>query len=505
MKIQLTTKHIGLLCASIVQGSLSAAIDGPLVQEDYQGKLHVNELFTEKFVNDLHYLIKRSYRLTRRDKDAYDYTTPNKLMTDRYSHLRYHDSECHDWFMLKPFTGTHGTNGLEGALKFANGVEADYPGFTALLQQENNPPIIAIVFRGSQSRSFQPLNGILGPSWLTNFSASKMECPDSVNLDGALFHKGFLEKYLSSRLNIMSDIWTLWKKIPKKQRKQTRFVITGHSQGAALTIPAALDLTKNFLPQLLGKNFSNIETPRLFVYALSGPNSVGNRETKNMINEIVGRNNIIRHNSIFDIVTYVCLGKHYDHWLYNLLFKTVAGVEAGYLPVGRLAIDDSLTLFSKGLYYNGEWELLNCIGEIDSYYKNVYNNAVLSYRSDHNFLSLFYKGIAAWHLAHGLSEIGGIENFVCINHYASLTANCISFNHDRKTRAMSITKLETSDGSSFDPRLPECNLEDCLYRGNVHRSVTKELADYDSPEQVFIPELSRHQSVGLEDYESEEA
>ena len=501
--MKINTKHIGLLCASVLHSSLSAAIDGPLVQE-HQGELRINELFTERLVNDLHYLIKRSYRLTHRDDDAYDYTTPRKLMADRYSHLRYADSECHDWFMLKPFTGTHGSSTI-GHLTCKNGVEADYPGFAALLQQENMPPIIAVVFRGSQSRSFQPLNGILGPSWLTNFSASKMECPESINLDGALFHKGFLEKYLSSRLNVMSDIWTLWKKIPKEQREQTRFIITGHSQGAALTAPAALDITKNLLPKLFKREFNNLETPRLFVYALSGPNSVGNRETKNMINEVVGRDNIIRHSSIFDIVTYVCPGKHYDRWIYNILFKVFAGVETGYLPVGRLAIDDAQTLFSKGLYYNADWKLLDCVKEIETDWMKFYHDAVLLYRNDYSFLRLFYKGIAAWHLAHGLSEMGGIGNFVSINHYASKTANHISFAKGRKAKAMSITNLETSEGASFDPRLPECNLNNCLKRGNIHRSITKELADYDSPEQVFIPELSRHQSVDLEDYESEEA
>jgi len=496
--MKINTKHIGLLCASVLHSSLSAEINGPLVQE-HQGELQINELFTEKLVNDLHYLIKRSYRLTHRDNDAYDYTTPRKLMADRYSHLRYRDSECHDWFMLKPFTGTHGARG------FPNGVEADYPGFAALLQQENMPPIIAVVFRGSQARSFQPLNGILGPSWLTNFSARKMECPESVNLDGALFHKGFLEKYLSSRFNVMSDIWTLWKKIPKEQREQTRFIITGHSQGAALTAPAALDITKNLLPKLFKRDFNNLETPRLFVYALSGPNSVGNRDTKNMINAIVGRDNIIRHSSIFDIVTYACPGKHYDHWIYNLLFKAFVGVETGYLPVGRLAIDDAQTLFSKGLYYNADWKLLDSIEEIKADWIKFYHDAVLAYRNEYTFLRLFYKSIAAWHLAHGLSEMGGIGNFVAINHYGSKTANHISFPKGRKAKAMSITHLDISTSPSFDPRLPECNLNDCLKRGDNHRSITKELKHYEAPEQVFIPELVRHQSVGLEDYESEEA
>lgn len=498
MKKKLNKKHIGLLCTSILHSSLFATIDGPLVQEN-EGNLQINDLFNETLVNDLHYLIKRSYRLTHRDTDAYDYTVPHKLITDRYSNFEYRNSERHKWFMLKPFSGIHGSNGLAGGIGIfpnTNGVEGDYPGFVALLQRKNIPPIIAIVFRGSQSSSFEPLNGILGPSWLTNFSARKMECPPSINLDKALFHKGFLEKYLSTRLNIISNIINLWKKIPKNQREQTRFIITGHSQGAALTIPAALDLTKNFLPKLFKREFSNIETPRLFVYALSGPNVVGNQETKDMINKIVGRDNIIRHSSVFDIVTYICLGKHYDYWLYNFLLKTIAGVEAGYLPVGRLAIDDTLHLISKGLYYNNELELLDYTDEIVSHCKKFYNDAVLAYRNEHTFLKMFYKGIAAWHLSHGLSEIGGIKNFICINHYGSTTANDIFLKKDKEASSIS---------TSFDPRLPECNLESCLRRGDMHRNVTLKLVDYESPDQVFIPEISSYDSIDLEGYESEEA
>jgi len=438
--MRIPKKCLSLIFASLTNGFVIGApdINGSLVQREGE-RIYVNPIMTETLVKELHYLNKRSYRITNRGENQYDYLHPEKLTQKRINRFSiintiHGETEIQedDWDVQEPFTGVHGTNELKGGLGVlpaSHQVELDYPGFVALSKAKfgtqgemKRPPIIAIVFRGSQSKSFQKLGGILGPSWLTNFSANKMEVPSGFSMSGALFHKGFLEKYLSARINIHGHIRKLWKTIPEEFRNDTRFIITGHSQGAGVAIPAALDIVGELGKEFFGDGFNNVETPRFFVYALSGPNPTGNSQTKEMINRVIGRDNIIRHNSIFDIVTYVCLGKNYDRWFYNMFLNHVAGVESGYHPVGHLAIDDTRRLFLKGLEYNKEYELINSLDEIDDLLKKTYSEAIRS-RQSAWYVSCFYKALETWYLARSMNAVDGIKNFVYINHYGSKTAN----------------------------------------------------------------------------------
>ena len=478
--MRIPKKCLSLMFAPLINGFVIGAsdINGPLVQKEGE-RIYVNPIMTESLVKELHYLNKRSYRITNRGENQYDYLYPEKLTRKRrnmFSIIKSFSGEVEfqesDWDIHEPFTGIHGTNRLRGGLGVlpaSHQVELDYSGFVALSKPRFNvkkemkrPPIIAVVFRGSQSKSFQKLGGILGPSWLTNFSANKMQVPDNLSMRGALFHKGFLEKYLSARINILAHIQELWKTIPEEFKKDTRFIITGHSQGAGVAIPAALDIVGEFGKKFFGDNFSNVETPRFFVYALSGPNPTGDSKTKEMINRVIGRDNIIRHNSIFDIVTYVCLGKNYDKWFYNMFLNHVAGVESGYHPVGHLAIDDTRMLFLKGLEYNKEYELMNSLDEIDDLLKKIYSQAIRS-RQSAWYVSCFYKALEAWYLARGMNAVNGIKNFVYINHYGSITANSNCKPVDRKSSSQ--LRLAHRGIRSFGMEtITEDNLEDLRER-----------------------------------------
>ena len=526
-------------------------INGPLVQED-NGDIHVNPIMTKTLVEELHHLNKRSYRITNRGVNEYDYLYPKKLTTNRvnrFSITNISDDEVQqesNWFIHKPFTGTQGANelnGLLGKLPLPFKTEMDYSGFVALSQAQydlsgnlKRPPIIAVVFRGSQSKSFQAWGGVFGPSWLTNFSASKMITPKPLAMEGAVFHKGFLEKYMSARLNIHADIREMWNKIPEDLRENTRFIITGHSQGAGIAIPAALDIVKSLGKEFFGGNFDNTITPRFFVYALSGPNPTGDDNTKAVINQVVGRDNIIRHSSIFDIVTYVCLGKTYDKWFYNLFFYYVAGVEAGYHPVGHLAIDDTRRLFLKGLEYNEQLHLINSVDEIDALLKQTYSEAIRKRQSSW-YVSCFHKTLEAWYLARSLNRIEGIKNFVFINHYGSTTANVNCLPRERLRSLQNLTSDERTENdlidlreriaaladdtnneelrrlleqeeqkshsASFDPRLPETDLTRCLERGKAHRALVKNISAYEGSDQVF-PRVPFQETHVLDAYDSED-
>lgn len=551
-------KYLNIVGASLMQGLLLANpdVNGPLVQRDEAEKICINPFMTTDVIDDIHQLIKRSYRITNRGDNEFDYLHPNKLMRNRSNrmlHSRSHMSLSDDnltretfansWLIHKPFTGTHGVTSMGGiAGKFVPvSKEIDYQGFVAYLAPaQGRPPVVAIVYRGSQSKSFQKLNGILGPSWLTNFSAKKMKFPVQTiipgypmiaDIQGTVFHKGFLEKYLSGRFSVLADIEDVWNTIPEKFRSETRFIITGHSQGAGVAIPAALDIVNTLGKRFFGEHFNNVETPRFFVYALSGPNPVGNVATKEIMYNIIGRDNIIRHNSIFDIVTYACLGERYNKWLCNFIFGTVAGVEAGYHPVGHLAIDDIKQLFEKGLRYNKKEDILANIDNIWDTWRKFYAEAIKLKQSD-SCIECFYRAIKECCVGiKGIEEMDGVYSFICVNHYGSTTANidCLPLESPRKmglikvksevfspevlkqlkrstpaSRPQSRGNAEEDHGASFDPRLPDCALTPCLIRGENHRNLIKSLIAFEDPLQVFDPNLVEDMDVILTEYDSED-
>lgn len=541
-------KYLNIIGASLMHGLLLAnpIASGPLVQRDDNDQICINPIMTADLVDDLHQLMKRSYRITNRGDNEYDYLHPDKLMrrrSNRMSHTSLsRESFTNTWLIHKPFVGMHGAINMGGfAGKFIPAsMETDYQGFVAYLAPERGrPPVVAIVYRGSQSKSFQKFNGILGPSWLTNFSAQKMEIPNQISIlgypaiddiDGASFHKGFLTKYLSGRYGVLADIEDIWGTIPENLRSETRFIITGHSQGAGIAIPAALDIVNILGKHFFGENFSNLETPRFFVYALSGPNPVGNRHTKELMYNIVGRDNIIRHNSIFDIVTYACLGERYNQWLCNFIFGTIAGVETGYHPVGHLAIDDVKQLFEKGLEYNKKYNILANMDKIWKTWGKFYSKAIKRHQSD-SCVECFYRAIEKCFLGvKGVEQMDGLYHFICINHYGSTTANidCLPLETTKKRRLSEVRSekidpmalhgsrenmrdmsggnnpVDEGHGASFDPRLPECVLTSCLIRGENHRNLIKSLIAFEDPLQVFDPDLVRDADVILTEYDSED-
>ena len=176
--MQVSKKYLSMVGASLMHSLLLAdpSIDGPLVQRDDSNQICVNPLMTSDLVDDLHQLIKRSYRITDRGNNAYDYKHPDKLMkkrSNRMSHSSFssdgliRETFTNTWLLHKPFIGMHGATSLGGIVgKFIPGsMESDFQGFVAYLAPERGrPPVVAIVYRGSQSKSFQNLNGILGPS-----------------------------------------------------------------------------------------------------------------------------------------------------------------------------------------------------------------------------------------------------------------------------------------------------------------------------------------------------
>lgn len=452
--------------------------DGTLVQCINNEKI-LHPLFSPSFVKELHFFIKRSYRITKRGEDAYDYLCEEQLQNDRIN--TFTDTSLTDtWHCYRPFSGIHGAklSGLIGLLPNTHASEIDMPGFVAVRQATSStPPTIVVVFRGSQAEDFQPLNGALGPSWLTNFDAAKKECPNTLQLH-ALFHQGYLNKYLSARQSVFAALHECINSVPEYQQSDIRFIITGHSQGAAVCLPAALDIVHKIGPDLFGDDFNNLETPRFFVYTLSGPNCVGDAETKQLIYDVIGRDNIIRHFSTFDLVPYLCLGKQFNGWACKHFLKALMGMETGYLPVGHIAIDDCADLTHKWLEINHRsYTLQHDEQRIIQHCLNGYKDSIHAYLHK-DCVNIHYKikALRCYHQAAVL--LGGVNQFIALHHFGS----CYAFEMDPKP-----TNESTHDTTymSFDPRLPECDLAVCLSRGELHRQLYLGLQSPDRIDQVY--------------------
>ena len=524
--MRISKTYLSIVGASLIQGSVFAApdIEGTFVQKNENGDLTINPIFQPEIINQLHYLIKRSYRITDRQGNAYNYRYPEKLTHKRSNSFnriskttelrRRSDSagsslkpeiHCDKWIIHEPFTGIHGVEKLSGlagaAATVTCAVELDYPGFVAYLPREDErPPLIAVVFRGSQSKTFQPLGGILGPSWLTNFSAAKGIFPEGISgsegLAGACFHEGYLRKYLSARINILAHIESMLLKVPETDRENTRIIFTGHSQGAGVALPAALDVTYVLGKKHFGADFDNKVTPRFFVYALSGPNSTGDSDTKALMNKVIGRDNIIRHNSLFDIVTYACPGKRFDSEFCKAVFGTLAGVATGYHPVGHLAIDDMKSLITRGFQYNNKEINNETLEKIFDHLTKGYIKAIKRRQLEDSALKhirSFYLSVSECsHLLKGAHETDGLYFFACINHYGSSTANIFC---SPKCNENAEIPAKPSHESSFEPRLPETNLDSCLWRGQRNRELIFNQVAFESPEQVFSSELPESEEI----------
>ncbi|KAL7716341.1 Fungal lipase-type domain-containing protein [Entamoeba marina] len=287
---------------------------------------------------DLLHLIKRSYTLTKRKtKDRYADEELSFLKGSKEVILE----TGHCYQRDKSFTGVHG---IFDALPFSKKKlrlkkgEVDFPGFVALFAKTKTIPyhIICVIFRGSQSETFQAINGKLGPSWVTNFDATPIEVnEEEYGFEGRV-HGGFLKKLESCNydlwemknqlrkgllkktywtVHLESIVYTLNQsirhilfQIPENERNSIRFVISGHSQGGAtaqIAFPYIIRQFGRFIPQFI----DNIETPYFVGYFLSTPKVAADSKTAINYTIYVGEDNMISHFTFRDAVTMASLPK----------------------------------------------------------------------------------------------------------------------------------------------------------------------------------------------------
>lgn len=232
---------------------------------------------------------------------------------------------------IKTFKGFTGLN---------NSVE-DTPGFVAYNKTTNQ---MTIVFRGSQSLDM----GWQSPDWQVNFDAELIETPHGY------IHKGFYNRTNANMDGAMQQVEAFFADMTDEQRKNVRFIVTGHSQGAAeATLASAILVDELKSTKYFGPQFDNNKTNTIITYLLEAPR-VGDEQARDWIHSLVGKANIIRQNVIglilADPVPSASPGKTMAKILAFIIGKDFAkkyAGESGTASVGYLAGDLSIDAITR--------------------------------------------------------------------------------------------------------------------------------------------------------------
>ena len=193
---------------------------------------------------------------------------------------------------------------------------------------------------------------------------------------------------------------------------------------------------------------------------------------------------------------FACPGKRFDSKFCEAVFGSLAGVATGYHPVGHLAIDDMKSLIKRGFRYNDKEVSDETLQEIFEQLTQGYIRAIQRRQLEDcalKHIRYFYLSVSECnHLLKGAHKSDGVYFFACINHYGSSTANIFCTpNSDGSACAF----MKPSHESSFEPRLPETNMDACLWRGQRNRELIFNQVAFRSPEQVFSSELPEAQEI----------
>jgi len=480
------TTHLLLGASLCLGGSIWAIQSMPALVNNYgESEVKLSPYFDE-CVADIHLLIRRSYLCSKRDagceipETAYRYYEgifqdmiletgtmdyfPDASDPEGHALARYPFE--HTWLCKKTFMGEQGRTQIGSFFENTLGIqstETDFPGFIALKRGENgHPDVLVVVLRGSQAESFQPLHGMLGSSWRTNYAVGKEKLPKAIFGFKGSMHYGFLEKELAFRQTLLHSIYDT---IINEQVDIDNLIIvvTGHSQGGALAQITIVDLVKNLGPLLFGNDFDNAKHNRFYGYFMSPARVAGSKSTVRHIHDLVGKHNMIRHSTIHDPVPNAGIDRIFER---IAILDPINAIFA-YHNIGYLALDDSGRVLEKALaseasYPNKYDERLFTEFNRDRYLmvQIVKNKLFDSYKCH-----LKAKGCSRlmpkyhyWSTKSDLKmaraifragPLGGLYWMVSCWHFGSRANN--------------------EGGYVFDPVLPDKNIDIALIRGRLHK------------------------------------
>jgi hypothetical protein len=153
---------------------------------------------------------------------------------------------------------------------------------------------------------------------------------------------GFIHKAESSRKQISAHISEFMSKLPNEQKENTKFYVTGHSQGAALGMIEVVWLCED-LKRYYGPEFSNARSNMVHAWLLATPRTL-DRTAAAYANAFVGKRNILVQNTSLDPVGLASINDHFESFLHAGTLATQSSLEAlaKSFRIKRDAVTDAL-------------------------------------------------------------------------------------------------------------------------------------------------------------------
>jgi hypothetical protein len=167
------------------------------------------------------------------------------------------------------------------------------------------------------------------------------------NLQGEM-HKGFLKKYLSTKHEMLNLV-------KHYMKKDTKVILTGHSQAGGVAEIAMVDLAANNGKELYGADFDNKKSGKISGYFLSAARA-GDKDFKKWTHNEVGQDQIARQNVNGDPVPIASGDAQFAELIKELIPAVGEAIQGllGYDDAGHLLLDAGHETYQRAKEHYGK-------------------------------------------------------------------------------------------------------------------------------------------------------